>query len=86
MKQIYDFIYDLASKNVSQHRTMTFSHLAALLNQIFGKTYSMNPSKVRGLARVVSLAADAQHNLGCSSKAFEIERFFVTVSGRHLHG
>lgn len=82
---IYDFIFSLAANNVSQHGTMTNVDLARLLNPLFGKNYSLDPSKARGLFRVISLAADARHKVGDHGGAFMIERFFTTVTGKHPH-
>ena len=64
MNQIYDYLFVLAANNVPQHRTMSNVDLARLLNPLFGKNYSLNPSRSRGLFRVISLAADARHKVG----------------------
>ena len=85
MNGIYKFIFDLAANNVSQHGAMTNVDLAMLLNPLFGKNYSLNPSRSRGLFRVISLAADARHKVGDHGGAFMIERFFTTVTGKHPH-
>lgn len=85
MNGIYKFIFDLAANNVSQHGAMTNVDLAMLLNPLFGKNYSLNPSRSRGLFRVISLAADVRHKVGDHGGAFMIERFFTTVTGKHPH-
>lgn len=85
MNGVYKFIFDLAANNVPQHRTMSNVDLARLLNPLFGKNYSLNPSRSRGLFRVISLAADARHDVGDDGGAFMIERFFTTVTGKHPH-
>lgn len=85
MKSIYLFIYDLAAYHAPNHITMNNVDLAKLLNRQFGKNYSLDPSKARGLFRVISLAADACHKVGDHGGAFMIERFYTTVTGRHPH-
>ena len=85
MKNIYLYIFDLAAKYAPQHKTMNNVDLAKLLNLQFGKNYSLNPSKARGLFRVISLAADACHKVGDHGGAFMIERFYTTVTGKHPH-
>lgn len=85
MDKIYNFIYRLAANNVPQHKTMTNVDLAKLLNPLFGKTYSLDPSKAIGLFHVISLAAGARHEVKDSGGAFMIERFYTTVKGRHPH-
>ena len=64
---------------------MTNVALANKLNFEFGKNYSLNPSKSRGLFRVISLAAKARHKVGDHGGAFMIERFYTTVKGMHPH-